>query len=74
MKRAERNGQVRATTSCLLARKHMPKPNPAQNRLSQFKITDRNNYNVVREQETTGEMLDWMQKKQAITSFSFATL
>ena len=65
MKRAERNGQVRATTSWevfVYLHANMPKPNPAQNRLSQFKITDRNNYYVVREQETTGEMLDWMQK------------
>jgi len=40
----------------------MPKPDPTLNRLSQFKITEKNNFYVVREQDLTAEMQEWMQK------------
>ena len=33
-----------------------------QNRLSQFKITQRNNYYVLREQDKNGEVTEWMKK------------
>ena len=65
MKRAEKAGQVRANTTWdvfVYLHGHMPKPDPRQSRLSQFKITERNNFYVVRQQELTAEMQEWMQK------------
>ena len=65
MRRAEQNDQVRATNAWeVFAYLHdnMPKPNLSQNRLYQFKITDRNNYYVLRELDTTDPIREWMQK------------
>ena len=41
---------------------NMPKPNPSQNRQSQFKITERHNYYVIREKDLTPKIQDWRQR------------
>jgi hypothetical protein len=41
---------------------NMPKPNPSQNRQSQFKITERHNYYVIREKDLTPKIQEWRQR------------
>jgi hypothetical protein len=65
MRRAEQASKVRANNSWQVFKylhDNMPKPNPSQNRQSQFKITERHNYYVIREKDLTAEMQEWRQR------------